>query len=308
MRNLINLLTVIAVLLALAVAPALADQVNVYQDNQLVKSVVFAIGMDEYFINGQTPGVKMDAKAFIENDRTYVPVRYLGYALGLAPGDVAWDNDKLKATLTRGGTVLEMTVGKPEIITNGQAKAIDVAPLLKSEPAWRTYLPARFVAEGLGYQVDWDAATQTVICWPAGEAKPDVSAVQKYVTESKPAMPVQGDTYTLNGYQVPMDTKLMIDKNTDPNDPRNRSHCEMDFLIDLKKGDLQGQWSDAAAILSQTLDNQTVSEMMAYAEQKTTRNIEILNKFWNSNGKSACVGSGWGDQVVQITIWNKNIN
>lgn len=185
MRNLINLLTVIAVLLALAVAPALADQVNVYQDNQLVKSVVFAIGMDEYFINGQTPGVKMDAKAFIENDRTYVPVRYLAYALGLAPGDVAWDNDKQKATLTKGGTVLEMTIGKAEVITNGQANAIDVAPVLKSEPTWRTYLPARYVAEGLGYQVDWDTNTRTVICWPKGGPKPDVSAVQKYVTESK---------------------------------------------------------------------------------------------------------------------------
>jgi len=44
-------------------------------------------------------------------------------------------------------------------------------------------LPARFVAEGLGYEVDWDGATQTVICWPKGEPKPDIRAVQEYVRE-----------------------------------------------------------------------------------------------------------------------------
>lgn len=184
---------VFVLLLALAVIfipwlhPARAtdqSRVNVYEDQKKVKSVVFAIGMDEYFVNGQTPGVKMDAVTFIENDRTYVPVRYLAYALGLTQSDVAWDNDKQKATLKKGNIVLEMTIGKKEIVTNGQTKTIDVVPLLKSEPAWRTYLPARFVAEGLGYQVDWDEATRTVICYPKGDPKPDVSGVQKYVGES----------------------------------------------------------------------------------------------------------------------------
>lgn len=159
------------------------SKVDVYEDQKLVKSVVFAIGMDQYFINGQTPGIKMDAVTFLENGRTFVPVRYLGRALGLTDQDITWDNDKNKATL-KGKATLEMTIDKPEIITNGQAKAIDVDPVLKSEPAWRIYLPARFVAEGLGYQVEWDDATQTVICYPVGESKPDVSAVQQYVKES----------------------------------------------------------------------------------------------------------------------------
>lgn len=159
------------------------SKVDVYEDQKLVKSVVFAIGMDQYFINGQTPGIKMDAVTFLENGRTFVPVRYLGRALGLTDQDITWDNDKNKATL-KGKATLEMTIDKPEIITNGQAKAIDVAPVLKSEPAWRTYLPARFVAEGLGYQVDWDESTQTVICYPKDEPKPDVSVVQQYIKES----------------------------------------------------------------------------------------------------------------------------
>ncbi|WP_347489212.1 hypothetical protein ABDB91_18575 [Desulfoscipio sp. XC116] len=40
------------------------EQVDIYdQQKDLVKSVVFLVGNDKYFINGQTPGVKMDSQA-----------------------------------------------------------------------------------------------------------------------------------------------------------------------------------------------------------------------------------------------------
>ncbi|MCL6479162.1 MAG: copper amine oxidase N-terminal domain-containing protein [Peptococcaceae bacterium] len=77
---------------------------------------------------------------------------------------------------------LEMVVGVPMITTNGRAREIDVAPIL-NESEGRTYLPARYIAEGLGFEVDWDEASQTVLCWPRGEAKPEVSTVKRYVGE-----------------------------------------------------------------------------------------------------------------------------
>ncbi|NPV74309.1 MAG: copper amine oxidase N-terminal domain-containing protein [Pelotomaculum sp.] len=155
--------------------PAMADQVNVYENRKLVKSVVFKIGVPYYVVNGQMPGVKMDVAPFIHNDRTFVPVRFLGNALGVDDSNISWDNDTQTATLKDAKAVLSMTIGKPEVVSNGAAKVIDVAPMLV-DPG-RTMLPARFVAEGLGYEVDWDEATQTVICWPAGQPKPDVSAM-----------------------------------------------------------------------------------------------------------------------------------
>lgn len=33
--------------------------------------------------------------------------------------------------------------------------------------------------------MDWDEATQSVLCWPKGEAKPDVSAVRQKVAEDR---------------------------------------------------------------------------------------------------------------------------
>ena len=182
------LIAFVAVVTIIAFAlPCMADQVEVYEGEKLVKSVVFAIGVDEYWVDNKTPGIKMDAAPFIEKDRTFVPVRYLAYALGLTENDVAWDQEAKKVTL-KGKSTLEMWIGKPEIVSDGVPRAIDVSPVIKSEPAWRTYLPARFVAEGLGYEVDWDAETRTVICWPKGEAKPDVSAAVKDAVERREEM------------------------------------------------------------------------------------------------------------------------
>ena len=196
-KRLVALVALVAVVAASGGAYAADQQIDVYENKKLVKSVVFAIGVDQYFVNGQMPGIKMDARAFIENDRTYVPVRYLGYALGLTEKDITWESSVQRVTMRGPVNTIEMAVGSKAIVTmptnkvlnntleiaDRKLKIIDVAPLLKAEPAWRTYLPARYVAEGLGYEVAWDEASQTVICWPKGEPRPDVTAVQEYVKQ-----------------------------------------------------------------------------------------------------------------------------
>lgn len=166
------------------IRPANAGQetVNVYEDRTLIKSVVFVIGLNEYFINNNTSGVKMDAKPFIQNGRTFVPVRYLGNALGVTDNNITWDGGQKKVTLRLGSNSVEMVIGLARITTGGQARDIDVAPIL-NEKEGRTYLPARYIAEGLGFEVAWDEATQTVLCWPKGTTRPEVSAVQQHVKE-----------------------------------------------------------------------------------------------------------------------------
>ncbi len=64
MRKIKLIALTFALVLALAV-PALADQVNVYENSKLVKSVVIKIGVPYYVVNDQTPGVKMDVALFI---------------------------------------------------------------------------------------------------------------------------------------------------------------------------------------------------------------------------------------------------
>lgn len=186
MRKTIIVLLSLALILALGI-PALADtQVDVYdQDKQLAKSVVFALGVKEYFADNKTPGVKMDARPFIENSRTFVPVRYLSNALGVTDDYIGWESPKV--TLDEPGfPVVVLAIGSKTIKSDGKATSMDVAPLLREG---RTYLPARWVAEALGYQVEWDAKNQVVLCWPKGADKPDVSKVVEHITGQAPVTP-----------------------------------------------------------------------------------------------------------------------
>jgi len=153
--------------LALAFAyPALAAPVH---------KAVFMVGQGSYTVDGQPR--EMDGAPFIENGRTYVPVRYLAYALGVAKDDVVWVGETGTVSLQLGGKLVQMTVGSRTLYVNGQPREMDVAPLVKEG---RTYLPARFVAEAFGYEVGWDAGLQAVLTGPPGQL-PEASATIKTI-------------------------------------------------------------------------------------------------------------------------------
>ncbi|MDD4550279.1 MAG: copper amine oxidase N-terminal domain-containing protein [Syntrophomonadaceae bacterium] len=118
----------------------------------------FVIGSNVYELNG----VKkvMDCAPYIKGDRTYVPVRYLAYVLGMTEDDVVWDQASQKVTLTKGDNVVELTIGSTTLYVNGEAQTMDVAPEINLD---RTMLPARYVAEGFGFVVGWDAFSSTVL-------------------------------------------------------------------------------------------------------------------------------------------------
>lgn len=287
----------IVLLLALAL-PAMAEQVDVYQNNQLVKSVVFKIGVPYYVVNAQIPGVKMDVAPFIQSDRTFVPVRFLGNALGISDDNINWNDDVQRVFIAGPNNVaLTMTIGAKEIQVNADTKPIDVAPMLQSD---RTFLPARYVAEGLGYQVGWDDTTQTVVCWSAGETKPDVSAAVSYLNNQGATPPVVAGN-TVNGYTIPAHTDLYIfDK---PYQVASDGK-QIVFQIQLKKGNLQQQYADAQSIISQTVDPATTAEAMEYAKQGQYNDGPLPTKnYYSPNGMGVCVGAG-GGYTVQIDLWS----
>ncbi|NLY36869.1 MAG: copper amine oxidase N-terminal domain-containing protein [Tissierellia bacterium] len=115
----------------------------------------FTIGSNIYTVNGLMK--VMDVAPYIKNDRTYVPMRYLGEALG---AEVVWDDAARTVTLTKDDTTVVFTIGSTSYTVNGEAKTADVAPEIAND---RTMLPARYVAEAFDAQVGWDAGTRTVL-------------------------------------------------------------------------------------------------------------------------------------------------
>lgn len=120
------------------------DKDYVEPDNSITVSMT--IGSNDFVINNNIVTVP-DAAPYIANDRTYVPFRALGEALGAT---VEWDNDARTVTYTLGDTEIVMTIGDTTYTINGVEKSMDVAPEITGD---RTYVPVRFVAEGLGFKV-----------------------------------------------------------------------------------------------------------------------------------------------------------
>jgi len=142
MRKTITLLTLIVLTLFAFVNPSLAAPTH---------KAVFVVGQASYTVDDQAK--QMDAKTFIENSRTYVPVRYLGDALGAETG---WDEGTRTVTVALDNTTVKLVIGSKTLSIDGQAKQMDVAPVIRDA---RTYLPARFVAEAFGYTVRWNPPT-----------------------------------------------------------------------------------------------------------------------------------------------------
>ena len=115
----------------------------------------FVIGSSNYTLNGVE--ATMDVAPYVKDGRTYLPVRYVGYALGVAAENILWDGKT--ATLIKGDKVVQVTVGSKAMVVNGASINLDVAPELKDG---RTMLPFRWIAWAFGAAVDWDAETQTV--------------------------------------------------------------------------------------------------------------------------------------------------
>lgn len=141
---------------------AAEDYLNVITpaDSDIIANKVdatFVVGESQYTNNGVT--VAMDVASFIQNNRTYVPVRFLANALGVTDENIAWNEGARTVTLTGANTVVKLTVGSNVITTSTGTVTADVPVIVKDN---RTYLPARFVANAFGADVAWDAATRTV--------------------------------------------------------------------------------------------------------------------------------------------------
>ncbi|BCJ88173.1 copper amine oxidase N-terminal domain-containing protein [Effusibacillus dendaii] len=105
-------------------------------------------------INGQayvTP--EGEQKPYINQDgRTMVPVRFVSQQLGAY---VNWDQYSQKVTIT-GNKTIQIQVGQSFINVDGQRVQMDTQAELTKD---RVFIPARFIGEALGAQVNWDGQT-----------------------------------------------------------------------------------------------------------------------------------------------------
>lgn len=107
-----------------------------------------------------------DAAPEVADGRTMIPVRALVEAVD---GEVSYDDGKIVCKTDTAAVTLnvgsdEATVDHPVPEEGDEAAGetikMDCAPYIKGG---RTYVPVRFIAEALGYDVGWDSAYQTAV-------------------------------------------------------------------------------------------------------------------------------------------------
>lgn len=121
-------------------------------------TVKFRLDTVTYTINGKE--WLMDAFPYQENDRVYIPVRYLAYGLSINDPDIDWNEKNQEVTLTKNGVVVKMKIGSQLLYVNEEEIRMDVSPEMTA--AGRVMLPARWVAEAFGASVSWEESQKVV--------------------------------------------------------------------------------------------------------------------------------------------------
>ncbi len=130
--------------------------------------------------------LRADAEAEIVNSRAFVPLRAIAEELD---ADVEWVQELMEVRLSKGKQRAVLTIGQTAatVSDNGidRSVTLEAAPYIKEG---RTFVPLRFIAQGLGGGVAWyDDLKTAVIVPPYGSAKGAMAEMLKqYLTVSLP--------------------------------------------------------------------------------------------------------------------------
>ena len=120
------------------------------------KEIVLTVGSTAYTVNGEAKTA--DAAAFIDaSNRTMVPVRFVAEEFGKV--DFGTINGVGTVTIFKDGAVLQFQNGSNIMNKNGINVPMDTQVVIKDG---RTYVPFKYVADGLGIGYSYDAATKSI--------------------------------------------------------------------------------------------------------------------------------------------------
>lgn len=138
MRKIISILLLVLMVANLNVFASDLEYTALYVDSN--KAFVNDV---EQQIDTENPNVKV----FVENDRSYVPVRFISENYD---GQVEWVQETQTVNISFADRKISLTIGVPEIIINGEKKALDVSPIIREG---RTFLPLRACTEAIEKEV-----------------------------------------------------------------------------------------------------------------------------------------------------------
>ncbi len=177
---------VISLMMVFCVVSVNAAQI--YYDNEwhTYEGNIFTLKVDGKVLNCEVPPI-------VFNDYSVVPARDVFESMGAT---VEWNAANQKVTVSYDDTEVELYINNKTARKNGKKETMPIPPKLING---KTMIPARYVAESLGFDVDFDSSTDTItIDTGKTTTKPPATTP----TPTNPAAPVEKPTYdiTLTAY------------------------------------------------------------------------------------------------------------
>ncbi|MBP2000330.1 hypothetical protein J2Z69_001349 [Paenibacillus shirakamiensis] len=113
-------------------------------------SVWMKLNSKSLTINGKV--TMMDTMPMVWMNKTYIPLRYLGEGIG---ANVQYDAKTQSVWVTAGSDTLKFWINKDFMEVNGMRKSVGAKVIVNKDG--RTVVPVRFIAELLGWNVNFDA-------------------------------------------------------------------------------------------------------------------------------------------------------
>ena len=95
--------------------------------------------------------------AYARGGTIYLPLRSMFEQMGAT---VSYDPSSQTATVTKPGATINVTVGKPEVIINGESRPLDVPPMIYHGVV---LVPVRVISESMGAYVQWVSDRRLVV-------------------------------------------------------------------------------------------------------------------------------------------------
>jgi hypothetical protein len=87
--------------------------------------------------------------ALVRGGTILIPLRSMFEQMGAT---VSYDPGSKTATVSKAGAEVKVTVGKPEVVINGESRPLDVPPIIYKG---NVLVPIRVISEGMGAYVQW---------------------------------------------------------------------------------------------------------------------------------------------------------
>ena len=87
--------------------------------------------------------------ALVKGGTLLIPLRSMFEQMGAT---VSWDAGSQTATVSKPGAEVKVTVGKSEVVINGESRPLDVPPMIYQGTV---LVPVRVISEGMGAYVQW---------------------------------------------------------------------------------------------------------------------------------------------------------